>query len=169
MPALVSFSVPNSVTRFNCLSHNGEYGFSSYATHGDFNVVLDHNEIVRNNTYDWEKHVYGCGCSGGGKFWDTDGGTVTNNWVHNNRGPALWADTDNNDFDFENNDIEDNSGEGIIVEISYNAQDRKEYFRSQRAGRRSQESRLSDRRDLSSESGGDSRVSCALQHDLRYG
>ncbi len=122
------FLGPGSTTRFNCLAHNGEYGFASYAPHGDANVVLDHNEIVGNNTYDWEKHVYGCGCSGGGKFWDTNGGTVTNNWVHNNRGPALWADTDNNDFDFERNVIEDNSAEGIIVEISYNAQIRNNTF-----------------------------------------
>ena len=115
------FLGPDSTTRYNCLSHNGEYGFSSYAAHGDRNVVLDHNEIAGNNTYDWEKHVHGCGCSGGGKFWDTNGGTVTSNWVHGNRGPGLWADTDNNDFDFEGNDIEDNTAEGIIVEISYNA------------------------------------------------
>lgn len=115
------FLGPDSTTRYNCLSHNGEYGFASYAAHGDREVVLDHNEIVGNNTYDWERHVYGCGCSGGGKFWVTNGGTVTNNWVHDNRGPALWADTDNNDFDFENNDIENNTAEGIIIEISYNA------------------------------------------------
>jgi hypothetical protein len=116
------FLGPNSTTRFNCLSDNGEYGFASYASHGDKNVVLDHNEIVGNNTYNWERHVHGCGCAGGGKFWDTNGGTVTHNWVHDNRGPGLWADTDNNDFDFENNDIEGNTGDGIIVEISYNVQ-----------------------------------------------
>ncbi len=114
------FLGPDSTTRFNCLSHNGEYGFSSYARRGDKNIVLDHNEIVGNNTYNWEKHVHGCGCSGGGKFWDTNGGTVTNNWVHDNRGPALWADTNNNDFDFENNDVENNTDAGIIIEISYN-------------------------------------------------
>lgn len=122
------FLGPNSTTRYNCLSHNGEYGFSSYAPHGDRDVVLDHNEIAGNNTYDWEKHVHGCGCSGGGKFWDTNGGTVTDNWVHDNRGPGLWADTDNNDFDFETNDIEANTAEGIIVEISYNARIRNNRF-----------------------------------------
>ena len=63
------FLGPQSVTRYNCLSHNGEYGFASYKSHGDNDVILDHNEIVANNTYDWEKHVKGCGCSGGGKFW----------------------------------------------------------------------------------------------------
>jgi hypothetical protein len=122
------FLGPDSVTRYNCLSHNGEYGFSSYAAHGDRNVVLDHNEIVGNNTYNWEKHVYGCGCSGGGKFWDTNGGTVTNNWSHDNRGPAFWPDTDNNNFDFENNDVEGNDGPGIIVEISYNVQVERNLF-----------------------------------------
>ena len=121
MQARVSFSGRRASRATIRLSHNGEYGFASYKSHGDNDVILDHNEIVANNTYDWEKHVKGCGCSGGGKFWDTNRGTVTNNWVHHNRGPALWADTDNNDFDFARNDIEENTGEGIIVEISYNA------------------------------------------------
>ncbi|HEX3369076.1 MAG TPA: hypothetical protein VHS56_05840, partial [Candidatus Cybelea sp.] len=40
------FLGPNSITRYNCLSRNGEYGFASYANHGDRNVVLDHNEIA---------------------------------------------------------------------------------------------------------------------------
>jgi Right handed beta helix region len=111
----------NGVARYNCLKDNGEYGFQAYGPNGDANVVLTHNEIVGNNTYNWEKHDPGCGCSGGGKFWDTDKATVTDNWVHGNHGPGLWADTDNNDFDFENNYIADNDGEGIMYEISYNA------------------------------------------------
>ena len=152
------FLGPNSITRYNCLSHNGEYGFSSYATHGDRNVVLDHNEIAHNNTYDWEKHVYGCGCSGGGKFWDTDGGTVTNNWVHNNRGPGLWADTDNNDFDFENNDIEENSAEGIIIEISYNVQIANNRFERNALAAGPENPGFPTGAVYLSESGGDSRV-----------
>jgi hypothetical protein len=83
--------------------------------------VLRHNEIAHNNTDDWESIQPGCGCEGGGKFWDTDGATATDNWVHDNRGPGLWADTDNRGFLFAGNYLSDNDGQGIFYEISYNA------------------------------------------------
>ena len=109
-------------TRYNCLRNNGEYGFQSGGgAHGAAHEVLDHNEISGNNADDWEKRQPGCGCSGAGKFWDTNGANVTNNWVHDNRGPGPWMDTDNNDFDVEGNLIADNQAEGLIYEISYNA------------------------------------------------
>jgi hypothetical protein len=55
------------------------------------------------------------------KFWAVDKADVRNNWVHDNRGAGLWADTNNNDFLIENNVIEDNDGPAIFYEISYNA------------------------------------------------
>jgi hypothetical protein len=62
-----------------------------------------------------------CGCSGGGKFWNTTGATVTDNWVHRNGNVGLWADTDNSGFNFSGNYIASNWGEGIMYEVSYNA------------------------------------------------
>ncbi|MGH8283316.1 MAG: Ig-like domain-containing protein [Gammaproteobacteria bacterium] len=115
------FAGTNNAVRYNCLSDNGEYGFQVYSDTGPSNVLIDHNEIVGNNTWNWEVKNPGCGCSGGDKFWDANGVTVTNNWIHDNHGPGLWADTDDNDFDIENNYIANNDGEGIIYEISYNA------------------------------------------------
>jgi hypothetical protein len=112
---------PRDVVAYNCLRNNGQYGFNAFAAGGDANVTVDHNEITGNNTDNWEAQVPGCGCTGGGKFWDVAGAVVTNNWVHNNHGPGLWADTDNAGFDIEGNFIADNDGEGIIYEISYNA------------------------------------------------
>jgi hypothetical protein len=110
------------VVRYNCLTRNGEYGFQSGGgRRGAADEVLDHNEISGNNTDNWEKRVPGCGCSGAGKFWDTRRATVTNNWVHDNRGPGPWMDTDNDDFDIEGNYVNDNEAEGLIYEISYNA------------------------------------------------
>ncbi len=112
----------SGTTRYNCLRKNGEYGFQSGGgAHGAAHEVLDHNEISGNNADDWEKRQPGCGCSGAGKFWDTNGANVTNNWVHDNRGPGPWMDTDNNDFDVEGNLIAGNQAEGLIYEISYNA------------------------------------------------
>jgi Right handed beta helix region len=105
-----------NVLAYSCLKNNGEYGFQG----GDSNITADHNEVVGNNTDDWENLQPGCGCSGGAKFWGVKGATITNNYVHDNHGPGLWADTDNRGFDVENNYIANNAGEGFIYEISYN-------------------------------------------------
>ena len=105
----------------NCLRRNGQYGFSAYHTDGVSDVVLRQNEVTQNNTDDWEKRQPGCGCTGGGKFWNTRGATVVDNYVHDNRGVGLWADTNNAGFLFEGNYISSNDGQGIIYEISYNA------------------------------------------------
>jgi hypothetical protein len=111
---------------YNCLKDNGQYGFSMFKNpvEGDSaikNILLDHNEISGNNQDDWESQIEGCGCTGGGKFWDVNGATVTNNYVHDNLGTGLWADTNNIDFLFEGNLVDHNDGEGIWYEISYNA------------------------------------------------
>lgn len=112
----------NDVVKYNCLTQNGQYGFSAYENDGVSNVILSNNEISYNNTYRWESHSPGCGCTGGGKFWATNGATITDNWFHDNyEGPGLWADTNNNDFDIEDNLFSDNDNSAIIYEISYNA------------------------------------------------
>lgn len=105
----------------NCLVKNGEYGFQSFEMDGAHDVVLRGNEIARNNTADWETTHPGCGCSGGGKFWNTPNARVVGNYVHHNHGPGLWADTNDVGFLFKRNYISDNEGEGLFYEISYNA------------------------------------------------
>jgi hypothetical protein len=77
----------------NCLRGNGQYGFSAYHEDGVKDVVLDGNEIARNNIDNWERRQPGCGCTGGGKFWETNGAKITNNYVHDNKGVGLWADS----------------------------------------------------------------------------
>ncbi len=107
---------------YNCLSNNGQYGFNAYSlSGGPRGVVMDHNEITGNNTDDLEAKQPGCGCTGGGKFWQTVDATVTNNYVHDNRGVGLWADGDNVGFDAEGNYISGNDAEGLVYEVSYNA------------------------------------------------
>lgn len=108
--------------RANCLKNNGQYGMNAYKGNGALTgLVVEGNEIVGNNTGDWERRKPGCGCTGGIKFWDVNGADVRGNWVHDNRGTGLWADTNNNDFLIENNVIEANDGAALIYEISYNA------------------------------------------------
>lgn len=110
-----------NVVRDSCLKDNRQYGFSAYSPDGVRNLVVDHNEITGNNTDDWERRQPGCGCTGGGKFWDTRYAVVTNNYVHDNRGAGIWADTNNAGFLIQNNYISDNDAEGLFYEISYNA------------------------------------------------
>ncbi|QSQ19656.1 right-handed parallel beta-helix repeat-containing protein [Pyxidicoccus parkwayensis] len=156
-----------NVVRYNCLKDNGQYGFSMFKppVEGDSaikNIVLDHNEITGNNTDDWESRIEGCGCTGGGKFWDVRGAQVSNNWVHDNRGTGLWADTNNIDFLFEGNFIESNDGEGIWYEISYNATIRNNTFRRNAwvSGTRNQGS--PGPAIYLSESGGDARLASTV-------
>jgi hypothetical protein len=91
--------------------------------------VFDHNEVTGNNRDDWEALRPGCGCTGGGKFWDTRGAMITNNWVHDNLGTGLWADHNNAEFLFEGNYIENNEGVGLFYEVSYNFMVRNNTFK----------------------------------------
>lgn len=110
-----------AVVRHNCLTENGQYGFSAYSPEGPRDVVLHHNEISHNNTADWERRIPTCGCTGGGKFWATTQAVITDNWVHHNTGPGLWADNNNTGFTIEGNLVEHNDSEGLVYETSYNA------------------------------------------------
>lgn len=118
----------HNVVSHNCLSRNGQYGFSAYHPDGLRNVVVRHNEIAHNNTDEWERRRPHCGCSGGGKFWATRNATVVNNWVHDNRSVGLWMDNNNAGFLVEGNLIADNAAEGLIYETSYNALIRRNSF-----------------------------------------
>jgi hypothetical protein len=110
-----------NVLESSCVRDNGQSGFNAYNPAGVHNLRVDHNEITGNNTDDWERTQPGCGCTAGGKFWDTHGATVSDNYVHDNRGVGLWADTDNVGFEFRGNYFAGNDGEGLWYEISYNA------------------------------------------------
>ncbi|MGH3400407.1 MAG: right-handed parallel beta-helix repeat-containing protein [Streptosporangiaceae bacterium] len=114
-------------------------------TTGPYNVTIEGNEISRNDTCDYsgllsnkaigwsnrdpvppQFHNPHCGKvtpdgdEGGFKLWMTDGVTVKNNYIHNNWGPGAWADTDNANTTFSHNVIENNEGQAIIEEVSYN-------------------------------------------------
>lgn len=157
----------DNVVRYNCLKDNGQYGFSMFKppVEGERaikNIELDHNEIVGNNQDDWESEIEGCGCTGGGKFWDVEGATITNNWVHDNLSVGLWADTNNVDFLFEGNYIEDNEDEGIWYEISYNATIRNNTIK-QNAWAKGERNQGSPAPAIYlSESGGDSRLAATV-------
>jgi Right handed beta helix region len=114
-------------------------------TNGPYDVVIKGNEISYNDTCDfsglinnkvigWHNQnpvsaqyrnpacgkVTGDGNEGGFKLWQTNGVTVSNNYIHNNWGPGGWADTDNANTTWVGNTITDNEGAAIVEEVSYN-------------------------------------------------
>lgn len=98
----------------NNIHHNRQIGIKGSGN----NVLIQGNEIAFNNyrsDYDsgWE--------AGGTKFLKTVNLVVRGNYVHDNRGPGLWTDSNNVGTLYENNIVEDNYGPGIFHEISYDA------------------------------------------------
>ena len=110
----------HNVLSHDCLKDNGQYGFNAYSDSGVGYVSLIANEISGNNTDNWEVREPGCGCTGGGKFWDTRHARIVGNYLHGNHGVALWADTNNRDFLIEDNYFSSNDDAGVMYEISYN-------------------------------------------------
>ena len=109
-----------------------------------------------------------CGCSGGGKFWHVNGATVTGNYVHDNGGVGIWADTDNAGFDISHNYVSDNRDVGIMYEVSYNAQitDNTLVQNAIGEGTAQDSPGFPDGAIYISESGGDSRVSSSYSGQL---
>ncbi|HET7304425.1 MAG TPA: right-handed parallel beta-helix repeat-containing protein [Segeticoccus sp.] len=109
-----------NVLESSCLRDNGQYGFSAYSPSGVQDVTLRDNEVTGNNTDDWERRRPGCGCTGGGKFWETRDARIIGNYVHDNHGAGIWADTNNAGFLVAGNYIARNDAEGLFYEASYN-------------------------------------------------
>ncbi len=104
------------VVRYSLLTMNGQYGFQNFGT----DTLIEWCEISHNNTNDHEQRFYGCGCTGGGKFWDAEDSEVANCWIHSNLSIGLWADTNDVGFHVHDCYINDNNAMGIMYEISYN-------------------------------------------------
>jgi hypothetical protein len=168
----------------NCLTGNGQYAFNAYQNPGDpqestvtggpQNIVLSDNEISYNDTCNWEAfskfpiktpagcagagQFDGCGCSGGGKFWQDQDVTVQHNYVHDNYSTGIWADTNNDGFSIQGNYFSANYAEALIYEISYNALIKGNTFVGNAWGTGAADSGFPDSAVYISESGGDSRV-----------
>jgi len=105
----------------NNINHNLQIGIdaNNLTTATAQNITVDGNDIGFNNytdAYDpaWE--------AGGTKFWATTNLRLTNNNVHDNHGPGLWMDTDNIGSIVEGNTVSNNTGPGIMSEVSYDAE-----------------------------------------------
>ena len=107
---------PNNVLAYSCLKDNGEYGFQGGGSH----ITVDHNEIVGNNTDNWEARQPGCGCTGGAKFWGVNGATHHQQLRARQPRAGSLGGHRQPGFDVEHNYFASNQGEGFIYEISYN-------------------------------------------------
>ncbi|MDQ4102451.1 MAG: right-handed parallel beta-helix repeat-containing protein [Actinomycetota bacterium] len=108
----IGFADASTVTG-NFIHHQGQLGFGASGT----GSVVSNNEISFNGaagySAEWE--------AGGSKSWKTEHHTLAHNYIHNNKGPGLWADGGNIHTNYEYNKIFDNWGPGITHEISYDA------------------------------------------------
>ena len=97
----------------NKIIENGQLGVGG----GGSNGVVDGNEIAGNNyagyDYGWE--------AGGSKFAFTHNLVVRNNYVHDNDGPGLWTDLENENALYDHNHTTSNREAGILHEVSYRA------------------------------------------------
>jgi hypothetical protein len=98
------------------IHHNLQLGFG-----GVYNQASAHVhdcEIAFNNytgaySPEWE--------AGACKFWESNGAIFEYNWSHDNHGPGVWTDSNNDNFSCHHNLIEGNWAGGIAHEIGWNA------------------------------------------------
>ena len=113
----------NGVLNDDCLTQNGQYGFQTYSGSDSVpvtNLTITNNEISYNDTRNYDTNGTGtCGCTGGAKFWNDLGATVTGNYIHDNESVGLWMDTNNTAFNVSDNYFSHNWDVAIQYEISY--------------------------------------------------
>jgi hypothetical protein len=95
------------------IHNNGETGIKFSGSNG----TAINNEISWNNYAGFYQEFE----AGGSKFWETTNLQVESNYVHDNNGKGLWADTNNVGTLYEDNVVVNNAGVGIQHEISYAA------------------------------------------------
>jgi hypothetical protein len=97
----------------NKITENGQLGVGG----GGSDAIVEGNEIAGNNyagyDYGWE--------AGGSKFAFTHNLVVRNNYVHDNDGPGLWTDLENDNTLYDRNHTASNREAGILHEVSYHA------------------------------------------------
>jgi hypothetical protein len=122
-----------STLQFCWLHHNSQYAFSAVGevvnegnSTANLNITVHHCEIAYNGDQtdeliaDGSNNPQGGGRNGAFKFWDSGNMAVYSNWIHNSHAGGVWADTNNVSMRLEGNIIEDNWGEGLFYEISFN-------------------------------------------------
>ena len=107
------YAGPGTTVRRCELIDNGQHGLLGRGA----DVVVEDNLIARNNYAGFSSGW----SAGGAKFVETTGLVVRANRVEANIGPGLWTDVGARDTLYEGNEVLDNTGAGILHEISYDA------------------------------------------------
>jgi len=108
------FVYSGGIMKDNLIYQNGQIGMKASGS----NVTIAGNEVYENCVWGGYKWSWE---GGGSKFSYTKGIHIFNNYCHDNNGPGLWTDIDNENTIIENNRCENNNGSGIFHEISYSA------------------------------------------------
>ena len=103
----------------NHIYDNGQLGMGGTGK----NVSVQNNEIYYNNYAGYQYNT-----AGGSKFCRCYNLKIQYNNVHNNHGPGLWTDIDNDYVLLEHNTTAHNVVAGIFIEISYNETVRYNYI-----------------------------------------
>jgi hypothetical protein len=106
--------ISNSVqVKTNKIHDNGQMGLGGSGN----GVLIENNEIYKNNYagYQWAWEA------GGDKFTYSKNLTIRGNYAHDNMGPGLWTDINNDYVLIENNHTARNKMAGIMHEISFHA------------------------------------------------
>jgi parallel beta-helix repeat protein len=101
----------NSIVRRNYIHSNGYQGINAG---NSSNILIEGNESSFNN---FNRFRFGWG-GGGMKFGLTQNVVIRGNFVHSNDQKGIWFDVDARDSLIENNQVENNTSEGILYEVS---------------------------------------------------
>ena len=101
----------------NFVHHNGQYGLTGTGTKN----VFEGNEVSFNNAARFARSTESFWDAGGTKFVRNTDLVIRNNNVHDNFGDGIWVDIDNRAVSISGNRVERNSRIGINYEISFGA------------------------------------------------
>jgi parallel beta-helix repeat protein len=107
--------ITGTVVKNSRLDYQGAEGYCGTSTGATFT----NNEVDHNNTLAFKASFMG----GGGKFWNAQNATVTDNYIHDNNGNGIWFDGDSKGNTISGNTTTNNSsiygaGNGITYEVS---------------------------------------------------
>lgn len=106
-------TVDGATVRHTRVDHNGALGFIGSGA----DIRIEHNEIDHNNTVGYNPYW----AAGGTKWVYTTRLVVRDNDAHDNHGPGLWTDINNDQVLIEDNRVFDNDLSGIFHEVGYSA------------------------------------------------
>jgi hypothetical protein len=104
----------DAVVHLNHVHHNGQLGIGGAGS----DILLNDNQVAYNNTANFD-YMGSDGEAGGIKVLKSRNLVIRNNFVHHNKGPGIWLDTDNLDWKVEGNRLSDNREAGILAEVGY--------------------------------------------------